>query len=110
MALSTSYLGSSGVIVLLLFVHGTYSYVVVSLNYCSQNGEHVYRAPYYNGNPNIGPRIIGNLDQSPCVCSAFHMYLHPHGTPKLPDADYWPLTKLREVRAISNTPNPITLT
>ena len=22
---------------------------------------------YYNGNPNIGPRIIGNLDQSPCI-------------------------------------------
>ena len=36
-------------------------YMVVSLNYCSQNGGHVYRAPYYNGNP----RIIGNLDQSP---------------------------------------------
>ena len=41
-------------------------YVVVSLNYCSQNGGNVYRAPYYNGNPNIGPRTIGNLDQSPC--------------------------------------------
>ena len=39
--------------------------MVVSLNYCSQNGGNVYRAPYYNGNPNIGPRIIGNLDQSP---------------------------------------------
>ena len=37
----------------------------VSLNYCSQNGGKLYRAPYYNGNPNIGPRIIGNLDQSP---------------------------------------------
>ena len=37
----------------------------VSLNYCSQNGGNVYRAPYYNGNPNIGPRIMGNLDQSP---------------------------------------------
>ena len=37
----------------------------VSLNYCSQNGGNVYRAPYYTGNPNIGPRIIGNLDQSP---------------------------------------------
>ena len=35
-------------------------YMVVSLNYCSQNGGNVYRAPYYNGNPNIGPRIIGN--------------------------------------------------
>ena len=39
--------------------------MVVSLNYCSQNGGNLYSAPYYNGNPNIGPRIIGNLDQSP---------------------------------------------
>ena len=39
--------------------------MVVSLNYCSQNGGNLYRAPYYNGNPNMGPRIIGNLDQSP---------------------------------------------
>ena len=38
--------------------------MVVSLNYCSQNGGNLYRAPYYNGNPNIGPRTIGNLDQS----------------------------------------------
>ena len=37
---------------------------VVSLNYCSQNGGNLYRAPYYDGNPNIGSRIIGNLDQS----------------------------------------------
>ena len=42
-------------------------YMVVSLNYCSQNGENVYRDPYYNGNPNIGPRIIGDLDQYPHV-------------------------------------------
>ena len=42
------------------------TYVVVSLNYCSQNGGNLYRALYYNGNPNIGPRIIGNLDKSPC--------------------------------------------
>ena len=41
------------------------NYMVVSLNYCSQNGGNLYRAPYYNGNPNIGPRIIGNLDQYP---------------------------------------------
>ena len=41
--------------------------MVVSLNYCSQNGGNLYRAPYYNRNPNIGPRIIGNLDQSPHV-------------------------------------------
>ena len=39
--------------------------MVVSLNYCSQNGGNLYRAPSYNGNPNIGPRIIGNLDQYP---------------------------------------------
>ena len=39
--------------------------MVVSRNYCSQNGGNLYRAPYYNGNPNLGPRIIGNLDQSP---------------------------------------------
>ena len=38
-------------------------HMVVSLNYCSQIGGNLYRAPYYNGNPNIGPRIIGNLDQ-----------------------------------------------
>ena len=40
-------------------------YMVVSLNYCSQNGGNLHRAPYYNGNPNMGPRIIGNLDQYP---------------------------------------------
>ena len=34
------------------------NHVVVSLNYCSQNGGNVYRAPYYHGNPNIGPRIM----------------------------------------------------
>ena len=27
--------------------------------------RNLYRAPYCNGNPNIGPRIIGNLDQYP---------------------------------------------
>ena len=42
------------------------SHVVVSLNYCSQDGGNLYRAPYYNGNPNIGPRIMGNLDPSSC--------------------------------------------
>ena len=42
-----------------------YSYMEISLNYCSQNGGNVYRAPYYNGNPNIGPRIIRNLNQTP---------------------------------------------
>ena len=39
--------------------------MVVSLNYCSQNGGNVYRDPYYNGNPDIGPRIMGNLDEYP---------------------------------------------
>ena len=42
-------------------------HVEVSLNYCSQNGGNLYRAPYYNKNPNIGPRIIGNLDQYSCT-------------------------------------------
>ena len=37
--------------------------MVISLNYCSQNGGNLCRAPYYNGNPNIG--IIRNLDQYP---------------------------------------------
>ena len=41
--------------------------MVISLNYCSQNGGNVYRAPYYNRNPNIGPRTIGNLDQYPYI-------------------------------------------
>ena len=40
-------------------------HVEVSLNYCSQNGGNVYRAPYYNRNLNIGPRIDSNLGQSP---------------------------------------------
>ena len=40
--------------------------VGVSLNYCSQNGGNLYRDPYYNRNPNIGPRIDSNLGQSPC--------------------------------------------
>ena len=43
----------------------TSRHMKVSLNYCSQNGGNLYRAPYYHGNPNIGPRIIGNLDQYP---------------------------------------------
>ena len=45
----------------------TKGYMVVSLNYCSQNGGNLYRAPYYNGNPYIGPRTIENLDQSPYI-------------------------------------------
>ena len=40
-------------------------HLVVSLNYSSQNGGNLYRAPYYNGNPNIGPIIIGKKDQYP---------------------------------------------
>ena len=39
--------------------------MLVSLNYCSQNAGNFYRAPYYNGNPNIGPRNIGNLTNPP---------------------------------------------
>ena len=42
-------------------------YMEVSLNYCSQNGGNLYRAPYYNRNLNIGPRIDSNLGQSPHI-------------------------------------------
>ena len=49
------------------YTENTVTYVEVSLNYCSQNGGNLYRAPYYNRNPNIGPRIDSNLGQSPCV-------------------------------------------
>ena len=51
-------------------------HVVGSLNYCSQNGGNLYRAPYYNGNPNIGPRIIGNLDQYPRNTLGVVVFLH----------------------------------
>ena len=51
--------------------------VVVSLNYCSQNGGNLYRAPYYNGNPNIGPRIKGNSDQSPSMDSSLELEKGP---------------------------------
>ena len=37
-----------------------------SLNYCSQKGGNLYRAPYYTRNLNMGPRIDSNLGQSPC--------------------------------------------
>ena len=37
----------------------------VCLKNCSQNGGNLYRAPYYNRNQNIGPRIHSNLGQSP---------------------------------------------
>ena len=49
-----------------------YVFLVVSLNYCSQNGGDLYRAPYYNGNPNMGPCITGNSDQS----SYIHICIH----------------------------------
>ena len=52
---------SVGLILIVAHVH-----VEVSLNYCSQNGGNLYRAPYYNRNLNIGPRIDSNLGQSPC--------------------------------------------
>ena len=51
-----------------LILYGGSSVLVlmeVSLNYCSQNGGNLYRAPYYNRNLNIGPRINSNLGQSP---------------------------------------------
>ena len=37
----------------------------VSLNYCSQNGGNLYRAPYDNRDLNLGPRIDSNLGPSP---------------------------------------------
>ena len=52
----------------------------VSLNYCSQNGGNVYRDPYYNGNPSIGPRTIGNLDQYPHA-GCKHRGRKPLGSP-----------------------------
>ena len=45
----------------------------VSLNYCSQNGGNLYRAPYYDRNPNIGPRIDSNLGQSPTSFSVLFL-------------------------------------
>ena len=48
----------------------------VSLNYCSQNGGNLYRAPYYNRNLNIGPRIDSSLGQSPHVC--WGVFGHSH--------------------------------
>ena len=47
----------------------------VALNYCSQNGGNLYRAPYYNRNLNIGPRIDNNLGQSPYIhmCLGFRV-------------------------------------
>ena len=47
-----------------VYIH-MYIYMGVSLNFCSQNGGNLYRAPYYNRNLNIGPRIDSNLGQSP---------------------------------------------
>ena len=39
--------------------------VVISLITVPKMGN-LYRVPYYNRNPNIRPRIIGNLNQYPC--------------------------------------------
>ena len=50
-------------------------HMVVSLNYCSQNGGNLYRAPYYNGNPNMGPLIDSNLDQSPYMGMTVGLWL-----------------------------------
>ena len=52
------------------FLLQVHTQMKVSLNYCSQNGGNLYRDPYYNGNPNIGPRIDSNLGQSPNVNQA----------------------------------------
>ena len=57
------------------YVH-IYIYMVVSLNYSSPNGGNLYRAPYHNGNPSIGPRIIGNLDQYPYIY--IYIYRYPY--------------------------------
>ena len=73
------------------------SYMEVSLNYCSQNGGNLYRAPYYNRNLNIGPRIDSRLGQSPhrveglgfrvqgleflLVCSHCGSYYDPKSSP-----------------------------
>ena len=65
--------------------------MVVSLNYCSQNAGTVYRAPYYNGNPNIGPRIIGNLDQYPYTAQSRR---RQNGLLSEPGALYGRLSKL----------------
>ena len=47
----------------------------VSLNYCSQNGGNLYRAPYYNRNLNIGPCINRSLGQSPLPnCMKFGLH------------------------------------
>ena len=40
-------------------------YMEVSLNHCSQKGGNSYKAPYYNSNLHIGPRIDSNLRQAP---------------------------------------------
>ena len=40
--------------------HGKEEHVEVSLNYCSQNGRNLYRAPYYNRNLNI-VLLLGTL-------------------------------------------------
>ena len=68
--------------------------MVVSLNYCSQNGGNLYRAPYYNGNPNIGPRIIGNLDQYPYAWRLQHQdpAIHVSGPFKSKSFDRSPKT------------------
>ena len=65
--------------------------MVVSLKYCSQNGGNLFRAPYYNGNPNIGPRIIGNLDKSP------YAYLAQPG--KFEGSGFYPQPKRHQKRA-----------
>ena len=52
--------------------------MVVFLNYCSQNGGNLYRAPYYDRNLNIGPRIDSNLGQSPIEQCSEEGYMPLH--------------------------------
>ena len=64
------------------------NHMEVSLNYCSQNGGNLYRAPYYN----IGPRIDSDLGQSPhstwnTVLKAAHV-LPLSGIPMLVQGGY----------------------
>ena len=66
-----------------LFFANNYRYgSAVSLNCCSQNGGNLYRAPYYNRNLNIGPRIDSNLGQSPYGFQN-QMRLRLHGLEKV---------------------------
>ena len=64
----------------------------VSLNY--QNGGNLNRAPYYNGNLNIGPRIIGNLDQSLYIYIYIYIqeYIGVYGVERVGGIEYMETT------------------